>query len=275
MEPWFREIRTLKRDDRNLEPLDAILRRASALAPGPATPECADPEMLAAYYDRSLDASERNRLDSHFADCARCQMQLATIARAAQRAGKARPAFGIAWLRRWQIAIPAFAAVAAVVVVIAVMRPGNDESRRGQQIELAKREAPLMDSGSRASAPVSEVAPAPEAATNALAGNEARPAKPPAIAARQEPTREYRAKSMERADAIASGQKGKSLTAGESGRAAGDATSVLGGAVGAPQTLVMISPAEPPAMSAQTAGARSVSQMPAPRAQEVRAPEQR
>ena len=72
--------------DKNGEPLDAILRRAMRSQPGPATPECADPESVAAYSDRSLSARERERLETHFADCARCQMLLADIARADESA---------------------------------------------------------------------------------------------------------------------------------------------------------------------------------------------
>ena len=40
--------------DKNSEPLDAILRRAMRAQPGPATPECADAESLAAYSDQSI-----------------------------------------------------------------------------------------------------------------------------------------------------------------------------------------------------------------------------
>src|ERR1700686_4284703 len=82
----FRERTTLKRYDHNLEPLDAILRRAMAQSPGPATPECADPETLAAYYGRSLSEPDRARLETHLADCTRCQAQLAAVARADEAA---------------------------------------------------------------------------------------------------------------------------------------------------------------------------------------------
>src|SRR5260370_29538592 len=87
----FKERITLKRDDHNLEPLDAILRRATAQPPGPPTPECADSETLAAYYDRSVADADRDRLEAHFADCVRCQAQLAAIARADEAGAKARP----------------------------------------------------------------------------------------------------------------------------------------------------------------------------------------
>ena len=100
--------------DRNNEPLDAILRRAMRDRPGPATPECADAESLAAYCDKSIAAAERERLESHFADCVRCQMLLADIARADESARIAKSAGEVPWYRRWRIAIPALAAAAAV-----------------------------------------------------------------------------------------------------------------------------------------------------------------
>ena len=77
-------------DNRNNDPLDAILRRAMRERPGPATPECADAESLAAYSDRSLAAAERERLETHFADCMRCQLMLADIARAEESARVAK-----------------------------------------------------------------------------------------------------------------------------------------------------------------------------------------
>ncbi len=116
--------------DRNNEPLDAILRRAMRDRPGPATPECADAESLAAYSDKSIAAAERERLESHFADCMRCQVLLADIARAEESGRIAESASArMPWYRRWRIAIPALAAVAAVVVFISIRRPANDESR--------------------------------------------------------------------------------------------------------------------------------------------------
>ena len=248
---------TLKRDEHNPEPLDAILRRASATSPGPATPACADPEVIAAYYDRSLPEPERDLLESHFADCARCQMQLAAIARADERAGEARPALGIAWLQRWRVAIPAFAAVAAAVVVIAVMRSRNDESRRDFQIAMAKREAQITDLAERAPAPASppasEVASAPEAATNGLATNEGKPVAPGAHVRHEKLRQGYAAETM---GGLAGDQKTKSLTANTYTLDAGGGGRAIG-IGGARETLVMISPPERPPISAQMASAPS------------------
>lgn len=210
----------MKRDDQNLEPLDAILRRASALSPGPATPQCADPELLAAYYDRSLVQPERDRLEAHFADCARCQMQLVAIARAGEagstdiRSG-VRPHFAVSWLQqRWRIAIPALAAAAALLIVVRAMRSSDDEFRRDHLIAMAKHEAPLADLAARAPAAASPpaVASAPAAPSSSeLAMNEVKPAAPRMPEHREELASEYRAKSVDRAGAIASGKLAKSF----------------------------------------------------------------
>jgi len=158
--------------------------------PGPATPECADAESLAAYSDRSLAAPERERLETHFADCMRCQLMLADIARAETSARDAKTASEVPWYRRWRIAIPALAAVAAVLVFIAIRRPANEEPPSDQLVAMAKNEAPRMEVAEQARAPASVptvqvTAPAARVATLAsrpaasvpseLAMNEARP----------------------------------------------------------------------------------------------------
>lgn len=164
-------------DNRNNEPLDAILRRAMRERPGPATPECADAESMAAYSDRSLAASERERLEAHFADCMRCQVMLADIARADESACGAKAASEVPWYRRWSVAIPALAAVAAVLVFIAIRRPANEEPQSGQLVAMAKNEAP--SAGVPAQAPalapsVPAAAPtSPAVVSSELAMNEA------------------------------------------------------------------------------------------------------
>jgi hypothetical protein len=178
--------------DKNNEPLDTILRRAMRAEPGPATPECADATSLAAYSDRSLDAAERERLEMHFADCPRCQLLLADIARAEESARDARAPSEVPWYRRWRIAIPALAAVAAILVFIAIRRPVNEEPSN-EVVAMAKREAPAVELAAPAPAAAPEmpevasapalVAPAPAPAppaSNEIATNEA---KLPAAAA--------------------------------------------------------------------------------------------
>jgi hypothetical protein len=179
----------VKDDDRNSEPLDTILRRAMRAEPGPATPECADATSLAAYSDQSLAAAERERLEAHFADCMRCQLVLADIARAEERAREVGPASEVPWYRRWRIAIPAIAAVGAILVFIAIRRPVNEEPQSDQVVAMAKREAPAVELAAPApEMPDAASAPAPAApapapappASNEIAMNEA---KAPAAAA--------------------------------------------------------------------------------------------
>ena len=171
--------------DRDNEPLDTVLRRAMRAHPGPATPECADAETLAAYSDRSLAAAERERLETHFADCMRCQLVLAGIARADESARDARAASGIPWYRSWRIAIPALAAVAAILVFIAIRRPANEEPQSNEVVAMAKREAPAVEPAAPEPAAAPEMpeaasAPAPAAlapapappASNEIAMNE-------------------------------------------------------------------------------------------------------
>jgi hypothetical protein len=154
--------------DKNNEPLDTILRGAMRQRPGPATPECADAESLAAYSDKSLATPERERLEHHFADCMRCQMLLADIARAEGRSPNS--ASEIPWYRRWSVAIPALVAVAAVAVFVSIRRPANDESQREQPVTIAKNEAPVT--AVDAAKPLAPAAPA--------AAPVPRPAAPPA-----------------------------------------------------------------------------------------------
>lgn len=165
-------MKTLTPPDKNNEPLDAILRRTMRAQPGPATPECADAESMAAYSDRSIAAAERARLEAHFADCMRCQVMLADIARADESARDVTAASEVPWYRRWRIAIPALAAVAAVLVFVAIRRPVNEAPQRDQLAAIEKHEVPPMALAERAAAPAPPaqvVAPASPAGAAASA----------------------------------------------------------------------------------------------------------
>jgi len=170
--------------DKNNQSLDAILRRAMHERPGPATPDCADAESLAAYSDRSLSAPERERLEDHFADCMRCQMLLADIARAGESARAANAAAQVPWYRRWRVALPALAAAAAVVVFVSMRRSANDQPESDQIAATAKSEAPAAELAAKApslapagpaAAPVAPAPPVGALASNELAMNEPKP----------------------------------------------------------------------------------------------------
>src|SRR5260370_15372962 len=117
-------------------------------------------------------------------------MPLAAIARAGAAHPSARPRLGVSWLRaRWRMAVPALAAAAVLILVVRAMRSSvNDELPRGDQIAMAKHEAPLADLAARAPEPASPPAAlnAPAPASSELAMNQPLPAAPQTQAHRAE-----------------------------------------------------------------------------------------
>jgi hypothetical protein len=77
--------------------------------------DCPVPEVLAAYYDRSLSRGERAPVDSHLTSCVRCQSMMASIARADED-GVVPASRGIFWLTR----VLAPVAVVGIIVAIAI-----------------------------------------------------------------------------------------------------------------------------------------------------------
>jgi hypothetical protein len=81
-----------------------LLRRSLASNSGAneagAEGTCPGPDILAAYYERSLDRAEISRYELHFSQCARCRQQLATMARAEEKPGP-KPARQWLWDWRW------------------------------------------------------------------------------------------------------------------------------------------------------------------------------
>ncbi len=82
--------------------MDGLLRRNLARDADQAL-VCPEPEVLAAYFERSLDADETETYELHFSQCARCREQLAAMARAGAPVGSGRGwgsgefALGVAW----------------------------------------------------------------------------------------------------------------------------------------------------------------------------------
>jgi len=106
---------------RDQDKVSARLLRQSLGDPGDACPE---PEILAAYFERSLDAEETARYERHFSQCARCREQIAAMDRAAEPVpslvgvgrSDTRQAARWAWLWDWRVLAPV--AVALVVAVL-------------------------------------------------------------------------------------------------------------------------------------------------------------
>jgi len=95
-----------------------MLKRKSAWPPVSAGEACPDAGILAAYFERSLTASETSQWETHFSSCARCQEQLAALVRSGpaphvKSAEDKKP--GFSWLWDWRLVAP----VGAAVVVLA------------------------------------------------------------------------------------------------------------------------------------------------------------
>ncbi len=152
------------------ELLRRSLARDSVLSA--ANDPCPEPEILAAYFERSLNAEETARCELHLSACARCREELALLERAGERpAIEGRLARRRAWLWNWRWLAP----VAATLVVAAVwiaQRPLNPNRElqsqqplvpMSQPSEPPTREAPKLSrapsrGAPRAAAPSSEMA---------------------------------------------------------------------------------------------------------------------
>jgi len=161
-------------------PPDDLMRSALGRAARRAGPDCLDPETLAAYYERSLDASAKARVESHVAGCLACQEALVALARSEPE--PAAPAAGgwLDWLApRLAWAAPVLVAGLAAGLWYAAqspIAPERDVSVATSALDEQKAAAPA-----EAEPPAAEVerfrAEAPKAAEPVAA-----PAAPPPAA---------------------------------------------------------------------------------------------
>lgn len=108
------------------KPAADLLRRSLASSPG-REEACPDPETLAAYVERSLDADETARFELHFSHCARCREQLSALGRSGELVGgseekRPRTQRMMPWIWDWRWLAPATAALVFVALLIA-LRP--------------------------------------------------------------------------------------------------------------------------------------------------------
>jgi hypothetical protein len=100
--------------------MTGLLRRTLASdAAGAAGKDCLAPEVLAAYFDRALNAAETARYDLHFSQCSRCRGQLAAMARAAAGEKEAASAWWN-WLHTPRWLMPTAAAFAVLVLIVGI-----------------------------------------------------------------------------------------------------------------------------------------------------------
>ncbi len=135
--------------------------------------DCPGPEILAAYFDRALDAQETARYDLHFSRCTLCREQLAAMARAGGvDDAEKKTASGWNWLTgaRWQM--PAAAALVALIVITGIALRMRKTLVPENQIAMS-RPAAVPD----ASPSTGLVSPAP-AATEQFSIRPAAPSEP-------------------------------------------------------------------------------------------------
>jgi len=130
--------------------------------------DCLGPDILAAYFERSLDAGEIARVELHLSGCARCREQLAALGRAEEAAGTPAPQRPrdeprTSWIWDWRWLAP----VAAVLILTAVWATRRTALTRiaeqpRDEVALSKPTAPAPDRDKEFSQP-SAIAPATRA----------------------------------------------------------------------------------------------------------------
>ncbi len=113
-----------------------LLRQS--LAPNPAANgPCPEPEVLAAYFERSLSGEEAARCELHLSGCARCREELALLERAGRDAAAgdedARAAGHRGWVWNWRWLAPA-AAVLVLATIWIAQRPFAPKSESPQPL---------------------------------------------------------------------------------------------------------------------------------------------
>jgi len=98
---------------------DSMLRRGLSSDSTPAAQGCPQPDVLAAYYERSLSPAEIDQFDAHLATCARCRAQIAALVRSEPPDEKPLDA-PATWLWNWRWLAPAAAAIAIVLIWVGI-----------------------------------------------------------------------------------------------------------------------------------------------------------
>ena len=109
------------------ETTDALIARG--VADTHTAEVCPAPDILAALYERTLEAGETERWVGHVADCQRCQALLAAIGRAEPRLEPETGGTTASPWWRWRVLAP-LAAFSIVVLAVWVVDPGSMLDRR-------------------------------------------------------------------------------------------------------------------------------------------------
>ena len=173
--------------DRHGDPLDAAL--STLLRSRSSQPQGCDAELAAAFAEGRLRGEEKERFQSHIADCARCRQLTTELLEDNLSAGAApRPALGWQWWS-WRWAAPVMAggliAVSAVYYQIEQTRPLALDQKSDMPVEVAEAgkaepapkptDATAPVPASRAEKPVPRRPQAPQPSQEALIAHKAIP----------------------------------------------------------------------------------------------------
>ena len=156
------------------KPMAGLLRRSLAQDAGGrsgAAEDCPGPEILAAYFDRALDAQETARYDLHFSRCSVCREQLAAMARAGGvDVAEKKTAGAWDWLAGPRWLMPAAAMLVALLVFAGIawrmrkpVTPANEIAMsRPDAVPLPNSRPPANAASRESSAPSPDVVRRPE-----------------------------------------------------------------------------------------------------------------
>jgi Photosynthesis system II assembly factor YCF48 len=142
---------------------------------------CPGPDILAAYFERSLDEQESARYELHLSECGRCREQLAVLSRASLTATSDAPPRQSSsywgWLWDWRRLAP----IAAGLIVVAVWmarRPVSRHASEPPQLVAMSQALNTPAASSELQATPGAAAGAPHLTTR-LGNKEKQPAKSP------------------------------------------------------------------------------------------------
>jgi hypothetical protein len=166
---------------RDPEKASANLLRQSLLDSGDG---CPGPDILAAYFERSLDRQQSARYELHLSRCSCCREQLAALDRASGAPSAIRRQRHGTWLWDWRWLAP----VAAVLILAAVWilrRPLARQEGKTEQLVAQSRpqEAPLAQEGAKPLPKATTPASAEGSPTHALDKENEKPARDARLAA--------------------------------------------------------------------------------------------
>lgn len=150
-------------DHRNRErALERLLPQAFDEPSAGARSSCLDAETLAAWTSGTLRTSEADQVETHVADCARCQSLLGTFVRTAPPAA-AHDSLWARWHVRWLVPL----ATAATAVALYLLVPGLGTPPSPEQTVIlsdSRRDAPASTQESATTTPSAPAATAPAVA---------------------------------------------------------------------------------------------------------------